>query len=205
MGSKRVIAISSQRRGFGRAAVFLFALAIAVSGCGRSGHGAATDSEKAADVEVLNSVLSQELTTVAAYEQALPLLRGGTLAVAGQLRGQDQAHVDAITKAIRGVGGETDAEAGELESPGPKDREEALLLAYEEENAALGQALDAGPHLNTPAPRMLAASLAASHAQHLTALRQLLGANLAASVPDAFETGERAGPRAAWQRGMMRA
>jgi Ferritin-like domain len=190
MGSKRVFAISSQRRGFGRVAVFLFALAIMISGCGRSGHGAATDSDKAADVEVLNAVLSQELTTVAAYEQALALLRGGTLAVAGQLRGQDQAHLDAITKAIRGVGGETEAEASELQTPGPKGREEALLLAYEEENAALSSALDAAPHLNTTAPRILAASLAASHAQHLTTLRQLLGADLAASVPGAFETGD---------------
>ncbi|MFP5389605.1 MAG: ferritin-like domain-containing protein [Thermoleophilia bacterium] len=195
MGSKRAFAISSQRRGLGRAAVFLFALAIAVSGCGRSGHGAATDSDKAADVEVLDTLLSQELTTVAAYEQALARLRGGALAVAGQLRGQDQAHLDAITKAIRGVGGETEAEAGELETPGPRDREEALLLAYEEENAALGEALDATPHLNTPAPRMLAASLAASHAQHLTVLRQLLGADLAGSVPGAFETGDVPAPK----------
>jgi hypothetical protein len=190
MGSKRAFAISSQRRGLGRVVVFLFVLAVAVSGCGRGGGGAATDSDKAADVEVLDTVLSQELTTVAAYEQALVLLRGGTFAVAGSLRGQDQAHLDAITKAIRGVGGETEAEAGELESPGPKSREEALLLAYEEENAALSEALDAAPHLNTPAPRTLAASLAASHAQHLTVLRRLLGANLAASVPEAFETGD---------------
>lgn len=191
MGSERVFAISSQRRGLGRVAVFfLLALVLALAGCGRSGHGAATDSDKAADVEVLDTLLSQELTTVAAYEQALAHLRGGTLAVAGQLHGQNQAHLDAITKAIRGVGGETEAEASELESPGPKDREEALLLAYDEENAALAEALDAAPHLNTPAPRMLAASLAASHSQHLTVLRQLLGANLAASVPDDFETGD---------------
>ncbi len=190
MGSKRVFAISSQRRGLGRAAAFLIVLAIGVSGCGGSGDMSAIESEKAADAEVLNSVLSQELTTVAAYEQALPPLRGGTLAVVGQLREQNQAHLDAITKAIRGVGGETEAEAGELEAPGPKGREEALLLAYEEENAALGGALDVGFHLNTPAPRTLAASLAASHAQHLTALRQLLGASLAASVPEAFESGD---------------
>ncbi len=190
MGSKRVFAISSQRRGLGRAAAFLIAVAIVVSGCGRSGHGAATDSDKAADVEALNTLLSQELTTVAAYGQALPRLRGGALAVAAQLRGQDQVHLDAITKAIRGVGGETEAEAGELESPGPKSREEALLLAYEEENDALAEALGVAPRLNTPAPRMLVASLAASHAQHLTALRRLLGASLAASVPDAFESGD---------------
>ncbi len=190
MGSKRVFAISSQRRGFGRVAVFVVALAIAVAGCGRSGQGAATDSEKAADVEVLNAVLSQELTTVDAYQRALALLRGRGLALASQLRGQDQAHVDAITKAIRMVGGETDAEAAEFEPPGPKSEEEALLLAYEEENASLGEALDAAPDLNTSAPRRLAAALAASHAQHLVALRQLLGAGLAASIPEAFEAGD---------------
>jgi len=183
MGSKRVFAISRRRRGYGRAAVILGALAlgaltIALGGCGRSGHGVRTDSEKAADVEILNSILAHELTVVDAYSQALPQLRGEALAVARQFQGQDQAHVDAVTKAIRGVGGETDAEAEELETPGPRTREGALQLAYEEENAALSQTLGSVPHLQTAAPRMLAGALAASHAQHVAALRQLLGADL---------------------------
>jgi hypothetical protein len=190
MGSKRAFAISSRRRGLGRAAVLLGAVALALAGCGKSGHGAATDSEKAGDVEILNAMLGQELTTVAAYRQVLPLLHGQALAVTGQFRGQDQAHVDALTKAIRGIGGETDAEAAELEEPAPKTRQDALLLAYEIENASLSSALDANPHLQTTAPRMLAPALAASHAQHVAALRRLLGASLAASVPDAFETGD---------------
>jgi hypothetical protein len=190
MGSKRAFAISSRRRGLGRVAVFLIALALALVGCGKSGHGAATDSDKAGDVEILNAVLGQELTTVDAYQQVLPLLRGQALVVAAQFRGQDQAHIDAVTKAIRGIGGETDAEAAELEGPAPKTREDALLFAYEMENASLSSALDANPHLQTTAPRMLAPALAASHAQHVAALRQLLGADLAASVPHAFETGD---------------
>ncbi len=190
MGSKRVFAISRRRRDFGRAAAILSALTLVVAGCGRSGQGAATDSDKAADVEVLNTVLAQELTGVDAYARVLPLLRDRALAVAGQFRGQEQAHVDALTKAIRGVGGETDAEASELEAPDPQTQEEALRYAYEEENAALGQVLDAVPHLNTPAPRILAAALVASHAQHVAVLRQLLGDGLARSVPEAFETGD---------------
>lgn len=190
MGSERAFAISCRRRGLGRAAVFVGAVALALAGCGRSGQGASTDSEKAADVEVLNTVLSQELTAVDVYERALPLLRGRALGVARQLRGQDQAHVDAITKAIRGVGGRTDAEAAEFDEPAPKTQEDALLRAYETENASLTEALDATPHLNTAAPRTLAAALAASHAQHVAVLRQLLGSGLIASVPDAFETGE---------------
>lgn len=190
MGSKRAFAISIRRRGLGRAAVFLGAVALALAGCGRSGQGASTDSEKAADVEVLNAVLSQELTAVDSYARVLPRLRGRALAVASEFRGQSQAYVDAVTKTIRGVGGETDAEAAELEGPAPKTREDALLLAYETENASLREALDATPHLNNAAPRTLAAALAASHAQHVAALRQLLGSGLVASVPDAFEAGE---------------
>jgi hypothetical protein len=46
------------------------------------------------------------------------------------------------------------------------------------------------PHLSTSAPQALSASIAASEAQHLVALRQLLGAGLTASVPEAFDTGE---------------
>ena len=50
------------------------ALAVVAGGCGSS--GGTTDAEKAADVEVLNDALAQELTTVAAYKQGLALLHG---------------------------------------------------------------------------------------------------------------------------------
>jgi hypothetical protein len=187
--------LSIRRRGFGCAAVFLVAVAsLCAAGCGHKGHGAETDSDKASDVEVLNGLLAQELTAVAAYERSLDLLHGRALAIGRQLLGQDQAHLDALTKAVRGVGGETEAEAGELEEPGPRTRAEALTLAYEEENAALSEAIDSTPHLNTAAPRALASALAASHAQHVVLIRQLLGTGLAASVPKPFENGEEPPP-----------
>ncbi|HEY2333757.1 MAG TPA: ferritin-like domain-containing protein [Solirubrobacterales bacterium] len=196
MGTERSKCLSRWRRGLGRVAVFLAAgLVFFASGCGRSGNGAATDSEKAADVEVLNSVLAQELTTVDAYQPALAHLRGPMLAVARELRGQDQAHVDALTRAIRGLGGRTEAEATELEPPGPRSQAEALVLAYEEENAALSQAQGSAAHLQFAAPRTLAAALAASHAQHLAILRQGLGASQAASIPNAFESGDEPPPK----------
>jgi len=179
-----------QRRGVSRAAVYFVACALAIfaGGCGGESSSAA-DAEKAADVEILNEALAQELTAVAAYRPALSMLRGQALAAVAELHGQDQAHVDALTKAIKGLGGGVEAEAGELETPGPRSRPDALLLAYEEENAALAKALDAAPVLQTPAPRTLAASLAASHAQHLAVLRQALGASLAEAVPYALESG----------------
>jgi len=195
MGLKQKKCLSRQRRGFGRAVVFLLAaLALLASGCGRSGHGAETDSEKAADVEILNAILAQELTTVAAYEQGLPLVHGPMGAVAGDFRGQDQTHIDALTKAIRNLGGETEAEAAELELPAPKNQSEALVLFYEEENSALAEAQSGVVHLQSSAPRSLASALAASHAQHLAVLRQGLGAGLVGAAPEAFESGEEPPP-----------
>jgi rubrerythrin len=196
MGSKRCKCLSRGRRGFGRAVVFLLVafLAMLAGGCGRSGHGAATDSEKAADVEVLNAALAQEMTTVDAYQRGIAYLHGPMLAVAREFQGQDQAHVDALTKAIRGLGGEIEAEAAEPESPGPRSQAEALVLAYEGENAALAQAQGNAAHLQFAAPRTLAAALAASHAQHLAILRQSLGASRVASVPNAFESGDEPPP-----------
>ncbi|HEV7400882.1 MAG TPA: ferritin-like domain-containing protein [Solirubrobacterales bacterium] len=195
MGLKLSKCLSRQRRGFGRAVVFLVVVAaLLAGGCGRPGHGAETDSEKAADVSVLNAILAQELTAVAAYEQALPQLRGPMLAVARSFRGQDQTHVDALTKGIRGLGGETDAEAAELETPGPQSQADALVLAFEEENAALSEAQSGVAHLQFTAPRALASALAASHAQHLAILRQGLGSGLTGAVPDAFESGDEPPP-----------
>jgi hypothetical protein len=184
--------VSRRRRGFCRVALFLAVTALVplLAGCGKSGQGAKTDPEKAADVEILNGLLAQELTLAAAYRRGFDRLRGPMLAAAAEFRGQSQVHADALTKAIRGLGGETETGPGEAVPPAPRSREEALVLDYEEENRALALALEAAPRLQFDAPRTLAAALAASHSQHLAILRQGLGASPAASVPEPFETGE---------------
>jgi hypothetical protein len=197
MGAKPMgTEVSERRRGIAcRAALFFAAtaLALAVAGCGKSGQGARTDPEKAADVEILNGLLAQELVLAGAYGRGLDRLRGPMLAAAAEFRGQSQAHADALTKAIRGLGGETGAGPGGG-APRPRSRQKALTLGYEEENRALALALEAAPRLQFDAPRTLAAALAASHSQHLAVLRQGLGASPAASVPEPFETGEEPPP-----------
>ena len=62
--------LSTRRRDICRAAVVfaVTALAICASGCG-GGDNAATDSEKAADVEVVNAAMAQELTAIDAYSR----------------------------------------------------------------------------------------------------------------------------------------
>ena len=185
-----------RRRGVSRAVVFFLAvlLAAAAGGCGKNGDSSQTDSVKVADAEALNEILAQEMSLVESYAPSLALARGRARALALRLRSQDQAHVDALEKSLRGVGGKAIAEPLPLEAERPASEAEALTLAYEEENAALSQALGSVPHLETSAPRRLASALAASHAQHLVVLRRLLGAGLAASVPAPFEPGDEPPP-----------
>ncbi len=196
MGAWQFI-VNAQRRGRGRVVVVsaaALAVAVVVGGCGKHGHGAETDSQKAADVALLNEALAAELTAVAAWDRALPRLHGRALLVGRELRGQDQAHLDTLTKAVRGLGGETETEAEEPEQAAPVDRDAALRLAYEAENAALAQDLAAPSRLQSEAPRAVTAAAGASHAQHLALLRQLLGVPLAGAAPQPYESGDEPPP-----------
>jgi len=166
------------------------AFALALCGCGDKGGSSATDSEKAGDVGVLNTALSQELTAVDAYTRGLPLLHGEALAVGRRFRTQEQEHADAITRAIRGLGGKSEIEKNPLDYTGLKTQAGFLALAYEEENALIAFYMNAIPKLETTAPRPLLAAIAANEAEHLVVLRRELGARPDELAPEAFETGE---------------
>jgi rubrerythrin len=184
------------RRGRGSSRVLVLALVLVATAALATGCGedAATEGEKAADAVLLNEALAHELTAVHAYAHGRLLLRGELGAVGREFRAQAQEHVSGITKALRGLGGETDAEAEELDYSALKTQADFLSFAYELENAALAAYVSIAPRLETYGPRALATSLAANHAQHLTILRQGLGAGLAASAPEALETGDSPSP-----------
>ncbi|MET0305902.1 MAG: ferritin-like domain-containing protein, partial [Solirubrobacterales bacterium] len=173
-----------------RAAAVLALVLIAAGGCGGSGRGAETDPEKGSDAEILNEALARELTMLDVYTRGRPLLRGPQRAVGRRLRAHEQEYADALTKAIRGLGGDTEAEPEELDLTGVDDEADLLSLLYELESAALASYIEAAPRLYTPAPRTLDASLAAGHAQHLVVLRQGLGAGAAGLAPEGFDGGE---------------
>jgi rubrerythrin len=162
------------RRGFAPPASFLalafLALAIVAAGCGDSGRGAETNPEKGSDAEILNEGLSHELTAVAAYTRGNGLLHGPARALGRELRAQEQEYVDALTKAIRGLGGDTEAEAEELDFSEVKDQAAFLALAYDLESAARDFYIDQAAHLYTAAPRTLDAWLAAGHGGHVALL-----------------------------------
>lgn len=178
-----------------RRALLLGAVATALAGslaaCG-GGGGSATDKE--ADVRVLNEILGRQLAAVEAYGQALPALRGAELAAARRFRAQEQEHVDATTKTLRGLEAEADPpvetiEAGELKTP-----EDALHFLYELESATIDAELSAVGKLTIGWPRPLIAAMAANQAQRLVLIRRALGAEPSEIVPEAFETGETPAP-----------
>jgi rubrerythrin len=168
-----------------------------LAGCGDDGSdgggggGGDVAAEKAADAEILNVAISQELTLVEAFDLGLPLLRRAEAReLFRQFVAQEREHIDGFTKAMRGLGGEVDAEPEEIDLSEVKSERDYLLFAYDLIGLQLTHFLDDVTHLQTRAPQSFAASIAASQAQHLVVLRQLLGAGLAESVPEAFDTGE---------------
>jgi rubrerythrin len=186
-----------RRRGCHGLVAFAAILALVMAGCGSGGGETTTTAvDKASDAETLNNVLARELAAVEAYDRTLPLLRGDALAGARGFRAHEQEHVDAIVKALRGLGEKAAPEEEEIESEGLKTEADALGFLYEVESVSVANDLRAISHLTAPWPRSLLGSIAANQAQHLLALRRALGADAAESIPGAFEDGTAPAPSA---------
>jgi hypothetical protein len=176
-------------------------LAVGTAGCGSGGGGDSSpvESEKEADVELVDTAIARELATVGAYGHGLSLPGGADTAVLREFHAQAQEHVDALAKAIRGLGGKVDSEKvdGEREAldyTGVESRHDFLTFSYERESSGVAGDLSEVSKLSTPWPRSLLGSIAANQAQHLVLLRQALGAGGLASVPEAFESGTTPAP-----------
>jgi hypothetical protein len=214
----RITSRGAKRRGFRRVAtrrrslcslVATLLLLAALAGCGGSSgsstapaasattaEGAARDvstptpsSQQSADAALLDKVLGRQEAAVDAYTKVIPTLSPRLARTASYFRAQEQEHVDATIKALRGLeapaeGTVEPVEPGELKSEG-----ERLLFLYELEGSSIDEELSAISKLEAAWPRSLLASTVADQAQHLTLLRQALGAGPLASVPLPFENG----------------
>jgi hypothetical protein len=172
--------------------VVALTLAIGLGACGSSGGDSTTD--KALDVKVLNEILARQLAAVDAYGQALPALRGADLVLARRFRAQEQEHVDATTKTLRGLEAEADPPAETIEAGELKNPQDAMHFLYELESATIDAELNAVSRLTLDWPRPLIASMAANQSQRLVLLRRALGAPPLETIPSAFETGETPAP-----------
>jgi hypothetical protein len=176
------------------AAAAVVTLAVAFASCGGGGGVTTAVPDKDADVEILNNVLTRQTGAVAAYDRTLSHLGGRNLPLARVFRAQEQEHIDAIVKALRGIGGDAQLDAEEIEANHRKTEEDYLHFLYELESATIDAELSAISKLSASWPRALLASIVADQAQHLTLLRGRLGAKPIETVPGAFENGTAAAP-----------
>jgi hypothetical protein len=167
-------------------------LAAALGACGGGGSSGAGDKER--DAKVLNEVLARQTAAVEAYDRVLPRLAGADRGAAQQFRAQEQEHVDATTKTLRGIGGEADPPPETIEMDDLKTRADDLEFLYAMESATVDLELNAVSRLTIDWPRPLIASMAANQAQRLVLLREALGAKRLELIPSAFETGENPAP-----------
>jgi hypothetical protein len=197
-------------RGRGAALVALLgvlALALLVAGCG-GGDGSSTGTaaasvtdataapspEQAIDAEALNHVLGRQEAAIAAYGQVIGKLPPRLARLAAYFRAQEQEHVDAVLKAMRGLKSNAEPSEETIEAGELKGDRERLEFLYEVESATIDEELSAISKLQASWPRSLLASVVANQGEHLTLLRQELGAGPLASVPEAFENGTAAPP-----------
>jgi hypothetical protein len=171
----------------------------AAAGCG-GGGGATSTSEKERDAKLLNDVLGRQLAAVKTYPKVLPTLTGPDQAMAQQFLAQEQEHLDATTKTLRGMGAKAEPAEETIEPSDLKTRADSLEFLYEMESATTDFELSVVGKLNRGSPRPLIASMAANQAQRLVLLRQALGAKRVDSIPSAFETGEIPAPERTNQR-----
>jgi hypothetical protein len=200
------------RRGATLAALLLVAL---LAGCGgggtstlapaaRSPHtaiGTPTDvsaptpsSQQSADGALLDKVLARQEAAVDAGAKLIPALPPRLARMASYFRAQEQEHVDATIKALRGLQSPAEPTPEPLDVSGLKSDRDRLVFLYEVESATIDEELSAISKLEATWPRSLLASTVANQAQHLTLLRRALGAGPLAQVPVPFENGTAAPP-----------
>jgi rubrerythrin len=147
------------------------------------------------DAAILARAISLENTAVAAYETASrsSFADRKVKAVATLFRRHEQEHADALSAALRGLGGSapTAPDATALARL-PRVGSQAALLqfAIELETMAVAAYYDAQRKLRDTKLLQTGAQIMAAEGQHLVVLRQALGRNPA---PRAFETGKRSG------------
>jgi hypothetical protein len=171
-------------------------LLAALAGCGGGGGGGGSTSaaDRERDAKLLNDVLGRQLAAVRTYTRLLPTLYGADLEAAQHFRAQEQEHVDATTKTLRGLGAEAEPGEETIEAGDLKTRADSLEFLYEMESATLDFELSVVGKLSAGSPRPLIAAMAANQAQRLVLLRQALGAKRLEAIPSAFETGELPAP-----------
>ena len=125
------------------AAVILIGL---LAGCGDGGSSAKAEgapTQESVDAELLNHVLGRQEAAIVAYGQVIPKLTPRLAHLAAYFRAQEQEHVDAVLKAMRGLKSKAEPSEEEIEVGEPGSDRERLEFLYEVESATIDEELSA--------------------------------------------------------------
>ena len=144
------------------------------------------DESDQADIEILNGALDLEHMAVASYKAAAGALTGARLQIAQTFLEHEQAHADALSRAIEDAGGMPNEPKSAYDLPRLRSGAAALRFALELEDTAIAAYVDALPKLSQGELRSTFAAIVTTEAEHAAVLRDALGAE---PVPSAFVHG----------------
>ncbi len=154
---------------------------------GTSINAFAGEKAVAQDVRILNTAIGAEHEAVAAYQLGAEsgLLEPDVLKVAVGFQGHHKEHIDALSKAIRSLGGEADDAKSNYQFPVEKLKKQRDVLAFAAglERGAVSAYANAIPVFDNRDLSLAAASILADEAMHWAVLRSALGLD---PVPGAF-------------------
>jgi ferritin-like protein len=166
-----------------------------IASCGGSGSKTSTTetvstAQADSDAAILNALLDQEHSSIAAYAFAATELSGAALRSARVFLGQERLHAGALERAIRTLGGtpspprpRSEYQATFPRLRGPRD---ALSFALDVETTAVAAYADALGKIVTDGVRVTAASILVTEAEHAAVVLGDLGRP---QVPEPFVTG----------------
>ena len=165
--------------------------AAVVAGCGGGGERADPAARRrGSDIGFLNSAISLERATIAAYRVGEPLLKPDARRRARQIVDQEQEHIRVLVNGVRELRGQPatlkTAEEYRRGFPRLRDQHDVLRFAADLERLQLRKYGDGLPDLFRPDLRQLAASILAVEAEHLSVLLGIAGRP---QTPEAFVTG----------------
>jgi rubrerythrin len=166
-----------------------------IASCGGGGSKTkSTDTvsttEAASDAAILNVLLDQEHSSIAAYTLIATKLSGPALASVRRFAGHERRHADALGRAIARLGGTATAPRPEEEYargfPRLRGDRDALSFALDVETTAIAAYADALGKISTDPVRATAAAILVTESEHAAVVLGDLGRP---QVPQPFVTG----------------
>jgi rubrerythrin len=198
MGDPRNGVSGGSRRAFLAAGAGGGAAAL-IASCGGGGSKTkSTDTvsttQAQGDAAILNALLDQEHSSIAAYNVIATKLHGQALAAARLFAGHERRHADALSRAISRLGGVATPPRPDAEYasgfPRLRGERDALSFALDVETTAIAAYSDALGKIATDGVRATAAAILVTESEHAAVVLGDLGRP---QVPEPFVTGPPAG------------